>query len=229
MKTIGMIGGMSFESTITYYREINEGIKEICGGFHSAKCILYSVDFEEIEVCQEKGEWKKAGDILTKAAQALEKGGADFIMICTNTMHKVVPQIQRAIHVPILHIAEATAQVVLQDGIDRIGLLGTRYTMEQDFYRAKFEEAGIQVMIPEANDREIINQVIFYELCLGNIRQESKAEFIRIVESLAKEGAGAVVLGCTEIGLLIKEEDCSIPVYDTTILHARAAVELALN
>lgn len=229
MKTIGLIGGMSWESTVTYYRLINEEVKKRLGGFHSAKCILYSVDFQEIETCQAKGEWEKSGEILVEAAISLEKAGADFILICTNTMHKVVPQIQSRISIPLLHIAEATAEELIKKDISKVALLGTKYTMQQDFYKQKLMERGIQVLIPEEDDIDIINATIYNELCLGIQSESSKKEFLRIIDYLAEQGAQGVILGCTEIGLLVKQEDTEIKLFDTTYIHAMKASEYAID
>ena len=223
LKTIGLIGGMSWESTVTYYKIINETIKEKLGGLHSAKCILYSVDFQEIEECQANGNWEKSGEILGEAANNLEKAGADFIVICTNTMHKVVNQIKEKISIPILHIAEMTAEKILEKGLKNIALLGTKYTMEQDFYKSKLIEKGINVIIPDKNDIEIINKVIYDELCLGIINSNSKKKFLEIVHKLRSKGAEGIILGCTEIGLLIKNEDTDVPLFDTAIIHAEQA------
>ena len=223
LKTIGLIGGMSWESTVTYYKIINETVKEKLGGLHSAKCILYSVDFQEIEECQANGNWEKSGEILGEAAYNLEKAGADFIVICTNTMHKVVNQIKEKISIPILHIAEMTAEKILEKGLKNIALLGTKYTMEQDFYKSKLIEKGINVIIPDKNDIEIINEVIYDELCLGTINSDSKKKFLEIVDKLRSKGAEGIILGCTEIGLLIKNEDTDIPLFDTAIIHAEQA------
>ena len=223
LKTIGLIGGMSWESTVTYYKIINETVKEKLGGLHSAKCILYSVDFQEIEECQANGNWEKSGEILGEAANNLEKAGADFIVICTNTMHKVVNQIKEKISVPILHIAEMTAEKILEKGLKNIALLGTKYTMEQDFYKSKLIEKGINVIIPDKNDIEIINEVIYDELCLGTINSDSKKKFLEIVDKLRNKGAEGIILGCTEIGLLIKNEDTDVPLFDTAIIHAEQA------
>lgn len=228
MKTIGLIGGMSWESTVTYYKIVNEIIKEKLGGLHSAKVLLYSVDFQEIEACQAKGEWDKSADILAEAARNLEKAGADFIVICTNTMHKVAPQIQTQIGIPILHIAEATAQELKEHQINKVALLGTKYTMKQDFYKAKLIDAGIEVLIPEDEDVELVNHVIYDELCLGIISQTSREKYLQIIEKLQEHGAQGVILGCTEIGLLIKQEDTSLPVFDTTQIHGTKAALLAL-
>ena len=223
LKTIGLIGGMSWESTVTYYKIINETIKEKLGGLHSAKCILYSVDFQEIEECQANGNWEKSGEILGEAANNLEKAGADFIVICTNTMHKVVNQIKEKISIPILHIAEMTAEKILEKGLKNIALLGTKYTMEQDFYKSKLIEKGINVIIPDKNDVEIINKVIYDELCLGIINSNSKKKFLEIVDKLRNKEAEGIILGCTEIGLLIKNEDTDVPLFDTAIIHAEQA------
>ena len=223
LKTIGLIGGMSWESTVTYYKIINETVKEKLGGLHSAKCILYSVDFQEIEECQANGNWGKSGEILGEAAYNLEKAGADFIVICTNTMHKVVNQIKEKISIPILHIAEMTAEKILEKGLKNIALLGTKYTMEQDFYKSKLIEKGINVIIPDKNDIEIINKVIYDELCLGIINSNSKKKFLEIVDKLRNKGAEGIILGCTEIGLLIKNEDTDVPLFDTAIIHAEQA------
>ena len=223
LKIIGLIGGMSWESTATYYKIINETVKEKLGGLHSAKCILYSVDFQEIEECQANGNWEKSGEILGEAAYNLEKAGADFIVICTNTMHKVVNQIKEKISIPILHIAEMTAEKILEKGLKNIALLGTKYTMEQDFYKSKLIEKGINVIIPDKNDIETINEVIYDELCLGTINFNSKKKFLEIVDKLRSKGAEGIILGCTEIGLLIKNEDTDVPLFDTAIIHAEQA------
>ena len=223
LKTIGLIGGMSWESTVTYYKIINETVKEKLGGLHSAKCILYSVDFQEIEECQANGNWEKSGEILGEAAYNLEKAGADFIVICTNTMHKVINQIKEKISVPILHIAEMTAEKILEKGLKNIALLGTKYTMEQDFYKSKLIEKGINVIIPDKNDIETINEVIYDELCLGTINFNSKKKFLEIVDKLRSKGAEGIILGCTEIGLLIKNADTDVPLFDTAIIHAEQA------
>lgn len=228
MKTIGLIGGMSWESTVTYYKIINETVKERLGGFHSGKILLYSVDFAEIEECQAKGEWEKSAEILSEAAENLEKAGADFIVICTNTMHKVAGKIQENIKIPVIHIADATAHKLKQDGILKTALLGTKYTMTQDFYKEKLRENGIEVLIPEEKDIEIVNHVIYEELCLGKIFDSSRKEYIRIIDGLKEKGAQGVILGCTEIGLLISQKDSPLPVYDTTEIHALSACEKAL-
>ena len=229
LKTIGLIGGMSWESTVTYYKIINETVKERLGGLHSAKCILYSVDFQEIEECQANGNWEKSGEILGEAAYNLEKAGADFIVICTNTMHKVVNQIKEKISIPILHIAEMTAEKILEKGLKNIALLGTKYTMEQDFYKSKLIEKGINVIIPDKNDIEIINEVIYDELCLGIINSNSKKKFLEIVDKLRNKGVEGIILGCTEIGLLIKNEDTDVPLFDTAIIHAEQAAMYSIK
>jgi aspartate racemase len=229
MKTIGLIGGMSWESSSEYYRILNEEVKQRLGGLHSAKCILYSVDFEEIENCQRNGDWGKATEILTDAARGLELAGADFLVICTNTMHKVANEIQSGIQIPLLHIADVTAQQVLQCGIKTIGLLGTRYTMEQDFYKSRLEAQGIKILVPKETDRVVVNKVIYNELCQGKITDESRARYKRIIADLIEQGANGIILGCTEIGLLVKAEDSTVPLFDTTLLHAKGAVDLALR
>ncbi len=229
MKTIGLLGGMSWESTATYYRLLNEGIKDALGGLHSAKILLHSVDFDEIARMQREGAWDEAGEMLGKAAAGLEAAGANMTLICTNTMHKVAPEIQAAIQIPVLHIADATAEVLLEQGIKRVGLLGTAFTMEQDFYRGRIASRfGIEVIIPNEVDRQIIHDVIFDELCKGVISNASRAEYVRIVESLHQSGADAAILGCTEIGLLVKPNHTSVPLLDTTELHCAAAVKAAL-
>lgn len=230
MKTIGLLGGMSWESTVSYYTLINQGVKARLGALHSAKILLYSVDFAEIEAMQHAGDWDSAAHALTQAAQALERGGADCVLICTNTMHKVASQVAAGIGIPLVHIADATARVLQQDGIRTVALLGTAYTMEQDFYKGRLaEHFGLKVLVPDAADRAIVHAVIYEELCLGTINGQSRAAFQRIIDSLQARGAEAVILGCTEIGLLISAEDSSLPVYDTTVLHAAEAVRLALK
>ncbi|MDN4524186.1 aspartate/glutamate racemase family protein [Fictibacillus fluitans] len=229
MKVIGLIGGMSWESSAEYYRMINEEVKRRLGGLHSAKCLLYSVDFQEIERYQSEGAWEKAGDVLSHAARSLEKGGADFIVICTNTMHKVIDAVQASVTIPFLHIADATAARIIKDGIHTAGLLGTRYTMEQDFYKSRLESNGIQVMVPKEIEREMVNKVIYEELCLGKIRQESRDEYKKVIQGLIDAGAQGIILGCTEIGLLIKREDSSVPLYDTANIHALEAVNMSLS
>ena len=229
MKTIGLIGGMSWKSTIPYYRIINEEVKNRLGGLHSAKIVLYSVEFDEIEKCQSNGEWEKSGDILGNAAKAVESAGADFLLICTNTMHKVVPQIASMIDIPIIHIADATADELEKNSTRSIGLLGTKYTMTQDFYKQRLIDRGIRVLIPDEGDIETVNTVIFDELCVGKISDVSREKLKEIITKLKCKGAEGVILGCTEIGLLIHQSDVDIPVFDTTVIHARKAAELAIE
>ncbi|KMY32791.1 aspartate racemase [Lysinibacillus xylanilyticus] len=229
MKTIGMIGGMSWESSAEYYRLMNVEVKLQLGGLHSAKCILYSVDFQEIEHYQAEGEWSKAGQVLAEAAQSLESAGAEFIVICTNTMHKVIDIITEKITIPILHIADATANQIEKASLQKVALLGTKYTMEQDFYRARVEDFGIEVLVPFAEERTEVNRIIYEELCLGKIEQTSKDYYLQVIENLVQLGAQGIILGCTEIGLLIKQEDVNVPVFDTTLLHAQAAVNMAIH
>ena len=228
MKTIGLIGGMSWESTVTYYQLINEAVKQQLGGLHSAKILLYSVDFAEIEEYQAKGQWAESAQVLADAAENLQKAGADFLLICTNTMHKVAPQVCSRISIPLLHIAEATADALKEAGISKVGLLGTKYTMTQDFYKAKLLEAGIDVVIPDETGVELVNRVIYEELCLGIVRDESRQQFSSVIDSLKDMGAQGVILGCTEIGLLVSQEDSSLPVFDTTYIHAAKAAMYAL-
>lgn len=229
MKVIGLIGGMSWESSALYYRMINEEVRSRLGGLHSAKCLLYSVDFEEIERYQAEGAWEKAGEVLGQTASALEKGGADFIVICTNTMHKVVDDIQSQIQIPILHIADATAAQIKESQIQTVGLLGTKYTMEQDFYKSRLELNGIQVIVPDRDDREAVNKIIYEELCLGKIHQESRDYYKKVIQGLIESGAEGIILGCTEIGLLVKPEDAEVPLFDTTYIHACEAVNMSLK
>lgn len=229
MKTIGIIGGMSWESTQTYYRLMNQKVREHLGGLHSAKVILYSVDFAEIEPLQHAGDWAGTADILAEAAQALETAGADFIVLATNTMHKVAPEIELAVNIPLLHIADATAAALQADNITTVGLLGTKFTMEQDFYRDRLESHGICVVVPELRERNRIHEVIFKELCLGKTEPQSKADYLNIINKLAEYGADAIILGCTEIGLLIGQADTTIKLYDTTEIHTEQAVKFALS
>ena len=229
MKTIGLIGGMSWESTVTYYQLVNTAVKERLGGLHSARCILYSVDFDEIEACQSSGDWARSGEILGRAAAALERAGAEFILICTNTMHKVFDQVQAYVQVPLLHIAEATGDELDRAGIARVGLLGTKYTMLQDFYKQRLVDRGVEVLVPEGEDVDLVNAVIFDELCLGTVSDQSRREFLRIIDGLAGRGAQGVILGCTEIGLLVGQRDTAVPLFDTTVIHALQAVERALE
>jgi aspartate racemase len=230
MKTIGLIGGMSWESTLPYYRIINESVKETLGGLHSAKLVLYSVDFHEIERLQHAGDWNGAGHVLAHAARALEAAGADFLILCTNTMHKIAPAIEAAVAIPLLHIADATAEEIKRTGISRVALLGTRFTMEQAFYRERLSNThGIDVMIPDNADREIVHRVIYDELCLGTIRDASRDAFRRIIAGMVERGAEAAILGCTEISLLVGSEDASVPVFDTMRIHARNAAQFAIE
>ncbi|PLR25841.1 aspartate/glutamate racemase [Pantoea endophytica] len=229
MKMIGLIGGMSWESTALYYRIINEQVKQQLGGLHSARSLMYSVDFHEIEKLQAAGEWQKAGEILAEAALSLEKGGADFIVLCTNTMHKVAQQITDAVRIPLLHIADATAQRIRQAGVKKIGLLATAFTMEQEFYKGRLNQSEIDVLVPDAAGRKVVHDIIYQELCLGVIRDESRAQYRKIIAELVEQGAEAIILGCTEITLLVKAEDASVPLFDTTLIHAEDAVKLALG
>jgi aspartate racemase len=228
MKTLGLIGGMSWESTVPYYRQINQRVNQRLGGLHSAKIILYSVDFQQIEALQRSGDWQQAGLLLAEAAQALHRAGAEGLVLCTNTMHKVASAITAASPLPLLHIADATAQQIRQQGLRRIGLLGTRFTMEQDFYKARLAEQGIDVLIPEQAERDLVHQVIYQELCLGHIKAESRLAYQRIIADLVAAGAEGVILGCTEIGLLVQPDDAAVPLFDTTAIHARAAADWML-
>jgi aspartate racemase len=229
MKTIGLIGGMSWESSLEYYRLINQSVKAKLGGFHSAKSLMVSVDFAEIETLQEQGRWAEAAQMLAEAAHSLEQGGADFVILCTNTMHKAAAEIQAQIRIPFLHIADATGQKIQEAGLKRVGLLGTRFTMEEDFYKCRLTQGyGLEVVIPDPGEREVVHRVIYDELVKGVIRQVSKAQYIEIIDGLVRQGAEGVILGCTEIGLLVKDGDCTAPLFDTTRIHAEAAVECAL-
>lgn len=229
MKTIGLIGGMSWESTVSYYKIVNTVVKERLGGFHSAKCALYSVDFQEIEECQSSGDWQKSAELLSQAAISLKQAGADFIVICTNTMHKVANEVEAATGLPLLHIAEATANKLLEEKINCVALLGTKYTMEEDFYKAKLLEKGLDVRIPNEEQRNRINDVIYHELCLGVLNEESRAYFLAVIEELAQQGAQGVILGCTEIGLLVSQADTAVPLFDTAQIHAQQAALYALD
>ncbi|QHB31995.1 aspartate/glutamate racemase family protein [Yersinia canariae] len=230
MKVLGLIGGMSWESTIPYYRIINQQVKEQLGGLHSAKIILYSVDFHEIEQLQAKGDWQTAGQLLSDAAISLKRAGADVIVVCTNTMHKVADDIEAASGLPLLHIADATAAQIKHQGIGKIGLLGTRYTMEQDFYRGRLtQKHNIEVVTPDSADRKIINRIIYEELCLGIISEKSRQEYRRIMKQLEALGAQGIIFGCTEITLLVNAQDATVPVFDTTVIHAAAAAQYALQ
>jgi aspartate racemase len=230
MKTIGLIGGMSWESTLPYYRHINELVKQRLGGLHSARIVLYSVDFHDIERLQHSGNWDEAGRMLAAAARALEAAGADFLVLCTNTMHKVAAAIEAAVRIPLLHIADATAVEIRRAGLRRVGLLATRFTMEQDFYCRRLEHRhGIGVIVPDAADREVVHRIIYDELCLGSIRADSRERYREIIRRLVGQGAEGIVFGCTEIGLLVSAADAPVPVFDTTAIHAANAVELALQ
>ncbi len=230
MKTIGLIGGMSWESSIEYYRIINQETRKRLGGLHSAKSIMLSVDFAEVEVLQDQGRWDEAGALLAATGKNLEDGGADFVILCTNTMHKVAAQIQEQIHIPLLHIADATAREIKQAGMQRIALLGTRFTMEEDFYKDRLTRTyGLEVLIPDAGEITTVNRIIFEELCRGKILPTSKASYVNIMQRLVKNGAEGIILGCTEIGLLVQQADSTVPLFDTTKIHAQAAVEFALE
>lgn len=229
MKTIGLIGGMSYESTIPYYKIINDEVNKALGGLHSAKVVLYSVDFDEIESRQRSNDWDECGQILKNAAISLEKAGADIILICTNTMHKVFHEVQAGVKVPVLHIAMATASKLIENDIKRVALLGTIYTMTQDFYKSVLIESGLEVVIPDDIQMQEINRIIFEELCKGKIVDSSREYFLKVIDSLKAKGAQAVILGCTEIGLLVTEDKSALKVFDTTVIHAKAAVEAALK
>lgn len=229
MKTIGLIGGMSWESSLEYYRLINEAVKARLGGFHSARCLMYSVDFAEIEDMQRRAAWDESAVVLGAAARSVERGGADCVVLCTNTMHKVAGKIQAQIRIPLLHIVDATAEAIRARSFQRVGLLGTRFTMEEDFYKGRLSELhGLEVVIPEVDERAVVHQVVD-EICLGERRPESRARYLEIIEHLAAAGAQGVILGCTEIGLLVHQEDSRVPLFDTTQIHAAAAVEFALR
>jgi aspartate racemase len=230
MKTIGLLGGMSWESTLSYYKLINQGINRELGGLHSAKICLNSVDFAEIEQLQHLGEWHKTADILSRAAQSVEAAGADCLLICTNTMHKVAQQISAAINIPLIHIADATAQQLIKDGIRRVGLLGTQFTMAEDFYKGRLRDKfDIEVLIPNEVDQQVVHKVIYTELCQGKISSDSRQHYIEIIEKLQQQGAQAVILGCTEIALLVQQQHTQVPLYDTTAIHGKSAVRFALQ
>ncbi len=230
MKTIGLLGGMSWESTVHYYRLLNEGIKEKLGGLHSAKIAMVSVDSYELEALMLSDDWQKIGAHLVSSAQKIEAAGADFLIICTNTMHKVAPQIEAAIDIPVLHIADATGEYIRQHNIHSIGLLGTNFTMEQDFYRGRLtDKYQLTVYIPGQKDRQIIHRVIFEELCCGTINPSSRQEYMRVIKGLQKDGAQGIILGCTEIGMLVKQENTTVSLFDTTAIHCEAAVKFALD
>lgn len=229
MKTIGLIGGMSWESSMLYYQIINETVKIRKGGHHSAKCLMYSVDFQEIKDLQHQGDWAAAAKIMIEAAQKLEAGGADVIVICTNTMHKMAPEVMNSVSIPLLHIADAAANSITANQVKKVALLGTAFTMEQEFYKGRLtSKFGLEVVVPDEADRAVIHDIIYQELCLGILKEESKKKYLEVIDRLIHRGAEAVILGCTEITLLISQEDCTIPVYDTTRLHAEAAVDFAL-
>jgi len=230
MKTIGLIGGMSWESTAPYYRQINELVRQRLGGLHSARLVLYSVDFHDIEQLQHTGRWDDAGAILAAAAKALEAAGAQFLVLCTNTMHKVAPAIEAAVSIPLLHIADATAAEIRRNGLRRVGLLATGFTMEQDFYRGRLEQRhAIEVIVPDAAEREFVHRVIYDELCLGVVRDDSRERYRRIIAALVERGAEGIIFGCTEIGLLVGAADAPVPVFDTVAIHAAAAVAFAFQ
>ena len=229
MKTIGLLGGMSWESTVHYYQIINEYVKNTLGGLHSAKIVLYSVEFDEIERCQSENRWDDAAAILIDASKALERAGADFILICTNTMHKNHPAIQAGVSIPVIHIADATADALISGGVKKVGLLGTKYTMKEDFYKGILRDRGLEVVIPDDKDIDELNRIIFEELCVGKIREGSRDYFRQVIVNLKDKGCEAVILGCTEIGMLINAENSALPVFDTTIIHAEKAAEMALE
>ncbi len=229
MKTIGLLGGMSWESSIEYYRIINQTVQERLGGLHSAQCLMYSVDFAPIEALQQTGDWDLLASLMIEAAGRLERGGADFLVICTNTMHRMVNAMKKALYIPILHIADATAWAVKARGLNRVGLLGTRFTMEADFYRGRLEKQhGLEVLIPEAAGRETVHRIIYDELVQGHILPESRQAYLQVIQELRDRGAQGVILGCTEIDLLVQQKDLTLPVFDTTRIHAEAAVKRAL-
>jgi len=230
MKTIGLLGGMSWESTIPYYRQINQHIKQQLGGLHSAKIILYSVDFADIEALQRSGDWDRAGELLAEAAVKLQAAGADCLVLCTNTMHKVAAVIETAVTIPLLHIADATAEAIQLAGLKKVALLGTRFTMEQDFYKKRLTESyGLEVLVPDEESRALVHQVIYQELCLGLVKPDSRLQYQQIMADLVVQGAEAIILGCTEIALLVSAEDCAVPLFDTTFLHAQKAADYALE
>ena len=230
MKTMGLIGGMSWESTVQYYQIINRTVNRRLGGFHSAKCVLYSVDFAEVELLQHQGKWEDATRLMIEAARSVERAGAEFLVICTNTMHKMADDVQKKIGIPLLHIADATAETILSRGLRKVALLGTRFTMEEDFYRGRLSARhGLDVIIPTADQRELVHRIIYDELCAGIIKPSSERVYLEVIEGLAGAGAQGIILGCTEIGLLVKQEHSRIPLFDTTVIHAEAAVAYALK
>jgi aspartate racemase len=229
MKTIGLIGGMSWESSIEYYRIINETVRDKLGGLHSAKSVMVSVDFAEIEALQHQGQWREATQMMIDAARNVERGGADFVIICTNTMHKMADDVQQAINIPLLHIADATAAKIKGQGLSKVGLLGTKFTMEEDFYKGRLvDRHGLEVLIPDDQQREMVHRVIYDELCLGQVKADSKAKYVELMADFTEAGAEGIILGCTEIGLLVDAGDSAVPLFDTTYIHAVAAVEYAL-
>ena len=229
MKTIGLLGGMSWESTEIYYRLINEETRRVLGGLHSAPIAMVSVDFQEIETLQHEGNWDATAKILVEQARQIELAGADFLLICTNTMHKIADEVSASINIPLLHIADATANTIKESGAEKVGLLGTKFTMEQEFYKGRLEQHGLDVLIPSEIDRNIVHRVIYEELCLGQVRSESRDEYLRIIDGLNRCGAEAIIEGCTEIGMLVKQEHTKMPLFDTTTIHAQQAVLDALK
>jgi len=230
MKTIGLIGGMSWESTAEYYRIINEAVKERLGGFHSAKIVMYSVDFKEIRELQLEAGWDEATNLMIDAARRVERGGADFVLICTNTMHKMAEEVEASISIPLLHIADVTAERIISSGLKKVGLLGSAFTMEQDFYKGRLiDKYGLEVVIPSQIKRQVVDNIIFNELCLGEIKDSSREQIKTIMGNLVDDGARGIILGCTELPSLIKQKDCSVPLFDTTAIHAKAAVDYAFR
>jgi aspartate racemase len=228
MKLIGLLGGMSWESTDLYYQLLNRGVRERLGGLHSARCLVHSVDFAHVEELQARGAWDEAADFLAGCARQLERGGAECVVVCTNTMHRVYPAIQAAVGIPVLHIADGTAAALLDGGVGTVALLGTRYTMEQDFYRSRLEDRGLTVLVPEKDERDLVHGVIYDELCVGEVAESSREAYLRIITGLKERGAEAVILGCTEIGMLVDASNSPLPVFDTTLIHAEAALDWAL-
>jgi len=230
MKTIGLIGGMSWESTAEYYRIINEAVKERLGGFHSAKIVMYSVDFKEIRELQLEARWDEATNLMIDAARRVERGGADFVLICTNTMHKMAEEVEASISIPLLHIADVTAERIISSGLKKVGLLGSAFTMEQDFYKGRLiDKYGLEVVIPSQIERQVVDNIIFNELCLGEIKDSSREQIETIMGNLVDDGAQGIILGCTELPSLVKQKDCSVPLFDTTAIHAKAAAEYAFR
>ena len=230
MKTIGLIGGMSWESTAEYYRIINEAVKERLGGFHSAKIVMYSVDFKEIRELQLEAGWDETTNLMIDAARRVERGGADFVLICTNTMHKMAEEVEASISIPLLHIADVTAERIISSGLKKVGLLGSAFTMEQDFYKGRLiDKYGLEVVIPSQIERQVVDNIIFNELCLGEIKDSSREQIETIMGNLVDDGAQGIILGCTELPSLIKQKDCSVPLFDTTAIHAKAAAEYAFR